>query len=129
MMRIVPAAAVLAAFAVPAAAQEAPALTIAEARASTAGAWEGQLQYLDYSSGKWEGIPVPELNDVIEACISMHNELPAHVEVSWDVLLTDNGPVYLEGNIFPPGCDYKLTIFKKWENFKYLKDRLLHLNG
>ena len=58
MMRIVPAAAVLAAFAVPAAAQEAPALTIAEARASTAGAWEGQLQYLDYSSGKWEGIPV-----------------------------------------------------------------------
>ena len=58
MMRIVPAAAVLAAFAVPAAAQEAPALTVAEARASTAGAWEGQLQYLDYSSGKWEGIPV-----------------------------------------------------------------------
>lgn len=58
MMRIVPAAAVLVALAVPAAAQEAPALTIAEARASTAGAWEGQLQYLDYSSGKWEGIPV-----------------------------------------------------------------------
>ena len=77
------------------------------------------------SEGAWEGIPVPELNDVIEACIAMHTKLPAHVEVSWDVLLTDNGPVYLEGNIFPPGCDYKLTIFKKWENFAYLRDRLL----
>jgi hypothetical protein len=33
--------------------------------------------------------------------------------------------VYLEGNVFPPGCDYKLTIFKKWENFKWLKDRLI----
>lgn len=59
MMRIVPAAAFLAAlWAVPAAAQDAAAPTLAEARASTAGAWEGQLQYLDYSSGKWEGIPV-----------------------------------------------------------------------
>jgi hypothetical protein len=58
MMRIASAAAVLVALAVPSAAQEAPALTIAEARASMAGAWEGQLKYLDYSSGKWEGIPV-----------------------------------------------------------------------
>jgi len=77
------------------------------------------------SEGKWEGIPVPEMNDVIEACIGLHNKLPAHVEVSWDVLLTEDGPVYLEGNIFPPGCDYKLTVFKKWENFTYLRDRLL----
>ncbi len=44
--------------ALPVAAQAPPALTLAEARASLAGAWEGQLQYLDYSSGKWEGIPV-----------------------------------------------------------------------
>lgn len=59
MMRIAPAAALLAALCTaPAAAQDAPAPTLAEARASTAGAWEGQLQYLDYSSGKWEGIPV-----------------------------------------------------------------------
>jgi len=79
------------------------------------------------SEGKWTGIPVPELNDVVETCIGLHNKLPAHVEVSWDVLLTDDGPVYLEGNIFPPGCDYKLTIFKKWENFRYLKNRLLGL--
>lgn len=77
------------------------------------------------SDGRWEGIPVPELNGVIEACIAMHNELPAHVEISWDVLLTDHGPVYLEGNVFPPGCDYKLTVFKEWENFGYLRDRLL----
>ena len=77
------------------------------------------------SPGEWEGIDVPELNDVIEACIAMHNELPAHVEISWDVLLTDEGPVYLEGNIFPPGCDYKLTVFKDWDNFKFLEKRLL----
>lgn len=45
--------------AVPVAAEEAaPAITLAEARASTAGAWTGQLQYLDYQSGEWQGIPV-----------------------------------------------------------------------
>jgi hypothetical protein len=77
------------------------------------------------SEGHWEGIDVPELDSVIEACIAMHNMLPAHVEISWDVLLTDHGPVYLEGNVFPPGCDYKLTVFKDWENFTFLKDQLL----
>lgn len=77
------------------------------------------------SEGRWEGIAVPELDSVIEACIEMHNLLPAHVEISWDVLLTDHGPVYLEGNVFPPGCDYKLTVFKDWENFAFLKDQLL----
>ncbi len=59
----------------------------------------------------------------------MHNRLPAHVQISWDVLLTDDGPVYLEGNVFPPGCDYKLTVFKDWENFTFLKDRLIESNG
>ena len=44
--------------AAPVAAQTPPALTLAEARASIAGAWEGQLQYRDYSSNTWEGIPV-----------------------------------------------------------------------
>ncbi len=77
------------------------------------------------SDGRWEGIAVPELDEVIEACIAMHNELPAHVEISWDVLLTEHGPVYLEGNVFPPGCDYKLTVFKDWDNFTLLKDELL----
>jgi hypothetical protein len=41
-----------------AAADEAPAVTLAEARASLAGAWEGQLQYRDYQSDSWEGIPM-----------------------------------------------------------------------
>ena len=77
------------------------------------------------SDGKYTGIPVPEMNDMIEACIHPHNQLPAHVEVSWDVILTEDGPVYLEGNIFPPGCDYKLSIFKKFSNFLWLKNRLL----
>lgn len=61
-MRLALAAAALAAITtltVPLGAQDTlPAVTLAEARASTAGAWEGQLQYLDYSSGNWEGIPV-----------------------------------------------------------------------
>lgn len=42
----------------PAAAQDAPAVTLAQARASTAGAWTGELQYLDYQSGEWQGVPV-----------------------------------------------------------------------
>jgi len=59
-MRLASAAAALAALALalPAAAQEAPAITLAEARASTAGAWAGELQYRDYQSGEWQGIPV-----------------------------------------------------------------------
>lgn len=77
------------------------------------------------SDGKYTGIPVPEMDGIIEACISLHNKLPAHVEVSWDVIATEDGPVYLEGNIFPPGCDYKLSIFKKYSNFLWLKNRLL----
>jgi hypothetical protein len=55
-----PAAALLAALAcaMPAAAQEAPDMTLAQVRASTAGAWAGELQYLDYQSGEWQGIPL-----------------------------------------------------------------------
>jgi len=81
------------------------------------------------SDGKYTGTPVPEMDGVIEACIAMHNKLPAHVEISWDVILTEDGPVYLEGNIMPPGCDYKLSIFKKWENFQYLKGKILGALG
>ncbi|MEQ1539910.1 MAG: hypothetical protein ABL928_13370 [Sphingorhabdus sp.] len=35
----------------------APALTVAQARASLAGEWKAELQYRDYQSGKWQGIP------------------------------------------------------------------------
>ncbi len=51
-------AAVALLLAAPATAQDAPALTLTEARASLAGAWEGQLQYRDYTSNTWEGIPM-----------------------------------------------------------------------
>lgn len=51
--------------ALPAAAQEPAPLSLAEARAATAGAWTGQLQYLDYSSGQWEGIPVTVTVEVV----------------------------------------------------------------
>ncbi|MDJ0926221.1 MAG: hypothetical protein QNJ73_01115 [Gammaproteobacteria bacterium] len=78
-----------------------------------------------HSDGKYTGIPVPEMNDVIEACIAMHNKMYGDVEISWDVIFTNEGPVYLEGNIFPPGCDYKLSIFKKYENYLWLRRRLL----
>jgi hypothetical protein len=61
MMRLAFAVFALAALtpAAPAVAQQAaPAVTLAQARASTAGAWQGELQYLDYQSGEWQGIPV-----------------------------------------------------------------------
>ena len=58
IIRLFAALAALSAVALPASAQEAPAITLAQARASTAGAWTGQLQYLDYQSGEWQGIPV-----------------------------------------------------------------------
>lgn len=59
-MRPALAAAVFAALApvFPVAAKDASAVTLAQARASTAGAWTGELQYLDYQSGEWQGIPV-----------------------------------------------------------------------
>lgn len=59
-MRLAFAAAALAGLTpvLPAAAQDTPAVTLAQARASTAGAWAGELQYLDYQSGEWQGIPV-----------------------------------------------------------------------
>ena len=46
--------------AAPIAAEEpaAPPPTLAEARASTAGSWRGELQYRDYQSNEWVGIPV-----------------------------------------------------------------------
>lgn len=55
-----PAAALLAALAcsLPAAAQEAADMTLEQVRASTAEAWQGELQYLDYQSGEWQGIPL-----------------------------------------------------------------------
>jgi hypothetical protein len=59
-------AALAAATPIAASAQDAaPAITLAEARASTAGAWNGQLQYLDYSSGEWQGIPVTVSNELM----------------------------------------------------------------
>jgi hypothetical protein len=35
-----------------------PPLTIASLLAGTAGRWQGELQYRDYQSNKWEGLPV-----------------------------------------------------------------------
>lgn len=42
---------------IPATAQESP-ITLAEARASVAGIWQGELQYRDYQADRWFGIPV-----------------------------------------------------------------------
>jgi len=52
-------AALLLAGAGPASAQEPAApLTLAQARLSLAGQWRGELQYRDYQSNEWVGIPV-----------------------------------------------------------------------
>jgi hypothetical protein len=48
---------VLLAVTTPAMAEPAP-IDITNARASLVGAWEGSLEYLDYSANKWFGIPV-----------------------------------------------------------------------
>lgn len=57
-MRLFPYAALLVLSAAPAAAQPAPPLDLAAARASLNGAWEGELEYRDYSADRWFGIPV-----------------------------------------------------------------------
>jgi hypothetical protein len=80
------------------------------------------------SNGCFTGTKLHELAEVTEACLNMHALLPGHIEISWDVMLTANGPVYLEGNVFPPGCDYKLSIFKTDSNLAYMKNRMLDSN-
>ena len=50
-------AVLLALAAAPLAAQEAPPLTVQAARAGLAGEWRAELQYRDYQSGEWIGIP------------------------------------------------------------------------
>lgn len=57
-MRLFPYAALLVLSAAPAAARPAPPLDLAAARASLNGAWEGELEYRDYSADRWFGIPV-----------------------------------------------------------------------
>jgi hypothetical protein len=78
-----------------------------------------------WSNGELTGTPVPELTPVIQTCLDLHKKLPEHVQISWDVLPAARGPVFLEGNVFPPGCDYKLTLFKNDSNFDYLAERII----
>ena len=60
---------------------------------------------------QWLGIKITQMESMIQECCRMHDRLPqGQIEVSWNILLTDSKPVYLEGNIIPPGCDYKLMI-------------------
>lgn len=76
------------------------------------------------STGACAGLPLPELHDVISTCLKLHSKLAGHLEISWDVMLTDDGPVFLEGNVFPPGCDYKLSIFKSDANLDFIQQSL-----
>lgn len=69
------------------------------------------------AESKWLGTTIPQMPSMVAECRRMHDRLPqGQIEVSWDILLTDSKPVYLEGNIIPPGCDYKLMIFEKDRN-------------
>ncbi len=77
------------------------------------------------SSGQLTGLAIPELAGIIESCLQLHDKLTEHVQISWDIIPTARGPVFLEGNVFPPGCDYKLTLFKDPANFRYLRDRII----
>ena len=77
------------------------------------------------SDGKYTGLEIPELSSIAATCLELHNNLSEHIEISWDIILTERGPVYLEGNVFPPGCDYKLSIFKCDENIQFVKNQIL----
>lgn len=69
---------------------------------------------------KWLGTKIPDMEKMVAECCAMHDKLPpGQIEVSWDILLTDSHPVYLEGNIIPPGCDYKLMIFENDSNMMW----------
>lgn len=42
------------------------------------------------------GLEIPELPELIDECLRLHEALPlGHVEVSWDILLTERGAAYL----------------------------------
>lgn len=77
------------------------------------------------SNGQLTGTAVPELSSIVETCLSLHEKLPEHAQISWDVIPAARGPIYLEGNVFPPGCDYKLMLFKNDSNFDYLTRRVI----
>ena len=81
------------------------------------------------SNGRLTGTRLPELGDIVRTCLHMHSQLREHLQISWDIVPTAKGPVYLEGNVFPPGCDYKLSIFKNTTNFRYLLNRILGERG
>jgi len=78
-----------------------------------------------HSDKRLQGLPIPELTGIIRTCLHLHARLSEHVQISWDIIPADRGPVFLEGNVFPPGCDYKLTLFKTPANFRYLRDRIV----
>lgn len=77
------------------------------------------------SKGRLTGTALPEMHTIIASCLAMHNKLREHVQISWDIIPAARGPVYLEANVFPPGCDYKLALFKNDTNFRWLCDQLL----
>lgn len=66
------------------------------------------------------GKKIPQLQSVLEECICLHRKMPrGHIQVSWDIILTDDKPMFLEGNVVPPGCDYKLMIYENRNNLKF----------
>lgn len=72
------------------------------------------------------GLEIPDLHRLVKECLHLHKQLPfGQIEVSWDIILSDDGPVYLEGNIIPPGCDYKILIFENKENLRYFINRYM----
>lgn len=48
-----------------------------------------------------KGFEIPFSAQVIEQCINIHKLFPAHGWVGFDVVITDDGPIFLEGNTNP----------------------------
>ena len=57
---------------------------------------------------KIKGFQVPYWNEVLELCKKASKEIPEMGYTGWDVAITPNGPLFIEGNEFPGHDIYQL---------------------
>jgi glutathione synthase/RimK-type ligase-like ATP-grasp enzyme len=57
-----------------------------------------KYSYHKFNNAKIEGVQLPFWNEAVDMSIKIHNQLKQFRFVAWDIVLTDNGPVMLEGN-------------------------------
>lgn len=97
----------LALLAVPAIAQTTPP-TAADALAATAGSWTGQLQYRDYQSNSWEGLPmrvaiVAQPDGVTTVRTTQYDDGPAGIVTITSVTMVDVAAASITNATFRKG--------------------------